>query len=552
MSDQYSPSSSSASSVASRLWFAVILAAVCLWVLSLPIFPTQDGPMHRYYVHVLDSLLQHQSTYDVYRVRHPIPPYATHYGSLLALFHIFPYDLAEKLFTCIVVCCLACGLRLSAREIGPAGRWASLLCAPLLLGWPLMMGFFNFTLALGLLLICTAFWQRLVRKGVRALLPFALVLILLTFTHPIPLLLLILLCGMDLVLAFVFKPGETALAPWARLHRFQFIALLLTVIAAAFPALAVDSSRTATTLNLFGFHPEFLRTSLLLSGISPYNSRSMLFSVNAYRLCLYLIYGGCMLVGARAFLHACRSRTWTFGNTLFVATATLTIALPFLPNLVNGSDYFSSRLVFVLWPAAILAASASTAPSPRTQRWLAPFAAACCVLTLLPAELLMRPIARQLLLAEHQVLPHGVPGAILMGDAQDDYVRFKKQLAFDPYKWGTILAFVHAGDVALDSPWIDQKITPIEAVPGGPELVSDIAYTRIRKMDSPDAPAVRGRSLPARREAQIVHDAAFVIFAGTPQELAEGLSGQLSPEEAAKYQCEQGTDWYILCTSKTR
>lgn len=529
-----------------KLLFTAILACFVVWIFALPLFPTQDGPMHRYYVHVLHSLLEHKSTYSVYEIRHPLPPYLTHYGILLALFHVLPYDLAEEIFACLVILCFAYGLRLSAKEIGANGEWAALLVSPLLFSWPLMMGFFNFVLGLGLLLFCTAYWQRMKYRGVRAFIPFLLLLIVLTFTHPIPLLLLILLSGIDLCFA-LFLPREGAIFSRLRAERVRLVALALTVAAAAFPALAIDSTKTARTMSLFFFHPEFLRTALLLTGISPYNSRSPHVSINLYRIALYAIYFGGMWIGGRACIAALRARRPNYGITIFLATALLTVVLPFLPNVVNGSDYFATRLIFILWPGALLAASAANVPTPRSQRrWLAA-GAVCCVLALLPAQLFIRPIARQLHTAELQPLPHGVPGALLFNLDQDGYVRFHDQLAFDPFKWGGILAFVHANDIALDSPWIDQKITPIEAVPGGPELVADISYSGILKPPAPDAPAVPGRSFPAWGEARMVRDSAFMVFSAPPDALAQGLTRQLTPAEAAKYHCGAPQGWYLVC-----
>ncbi len=530
-----------------RLLFGAILLVFAVWILSLPIFPTQDGPMHRYYVHVLGSLLAHEPTYSVYHIRHPLPPYLTHYGSLLVLYHLFPYDWAEKVFTCLVLLCVAGGLWLSAKEIGPSGRWASLFCPPLLLAWPLMMGFFNFTLGIGLLLVCTAFWQRMARDGGRALLAFTLVLVVLTFTHPIPLLLLIVLCGFDLALSLLLRPADLPAASWARQRRLQFIGFFFTLLAAGFPALAVDSSRTSRTLELLGFHLPFIRTTLLLNGVSPYNTRSHDLWINLYRLCLYAIFAGAMWVGGRACVRAVRARQAGFGTTLFLATILLTLALPVLPSRVNGSDFFVTRLVFLLWPAALLAASAAPAPGKRQQRWLLAAAAVCSVLTLIPAQIFIRPAARAVRAGEAQPLPSGVPGSILFDDTQDDYVRFTKQLAFDPYKWAEILPFVHQNSVALDTPWIDQKITPIQATPGGPELVDDISLTR---GSSTIPPLVPGRSMPGYAEARIVRDSSFVIYSGTPAKLGQGLSGQLSVGELSKYTCAPPRDWYMLCTSR--
>lgn len=530
------------------LWLALVLAAVCLWLLSLPVFPSQDGPMHRYYVHVLDSLLQHRSTYAAYQVRHPFPPYASHYGALLVLFHVLPYDWAEKVFACVVVLALGWGLRRSAQEAGPAGRWWALLSAPVLLGWPLMMGFFNFVLGVGLLLLCTAFWQSMGRSGQKALPAFVATLLLLMVTHPIPLLLLIVLCGLDLGLSLL-RRAAAAPQGWWRRHRVQAAALLLTVLAALFPAMAVDRSQTSSTVQLIRFHPEFLRTSLLLAGVSPYNSRSLHPSINGYRLCLYALFAGAMWVGGKAALRAWRARQVNFATTVFAATVLLALALPFLPNLVNGSDYFSTRLVFLLWPAAIVAAGAAEAPGPRARGLFVAAAIACCALTLLAAQLFLRPAALQVHAAEGLSLPAGQRGALLLGADLDDYERFHAQLAFNPLKWAAILPFVRQDSVALDTPWLDLKIVPIAAAPGSPELGSDISLTRSGRTG---AALVPGHSLPGDREAQLVQASGFMILAATPPELAQGLHSQLSADEAAKYTCGAPQDWYLLCTSGGR
>ncbi len=39
------------------LILSAIAAAYCGWIISLPIFPTQDGPIHLYYTRVLHALL---------------------------------------------------------------------------------------------------------------------------------------------------------------------------------------------------------------------------------------------------------------------------------------------------------------------------------------------------------------------------------------------------------------------------------------------------------------------------------------------------------------
>jgi hypothetical protein len=45
-------------------------------------------------VHVLASLLSGGQSYNAYVIRHPFPPYATHYAVLLGLTRWVSFDLA--------------------------------------------------------------------------------------------------------------------------------------------------------------------------------------------------------------------------------------------------------------------------------------------------------------------------------------------------------------------------------------------------------------------------------------------------------------------------
>lgn len=532
------------------LCFVAILGALCAWVLSLPVFPTQDGPMHRYYVHVLDSLLRHSGTYDVYRIRHPFPPYATQYASLLGLYHLFSYDLAEKLYTCLVLICLAAGLRFAAEGVGPAGRWMSLLFAPVIFSWPLLMGFYNYTLGIGLFLLCMGFWQRLPRPDRWwHLVGFVLLLLLLAVTHPIPMLLLIAFCGFDLLLSAVLRPRPVLIRQWFGQRRLQPLALLLALLAVCYPLLAVDTSRTQHTLSLIRFNRQFFTTSLLLTGISPYNSRSLDLWIDGYRLCLYAIFAGALWVGGRSAWEALRHRRPSLGTTAFLGTVILAASVSILPNEVNGSWDFSTRLIFVLWLGALLSASAAPVPAPSTQRMLALAGVVACLFTLAPAQKFIRPAARTVFAAEQMPIPTGAPGSLLLGVDWKEELRFHDQLAFDPYKWAGVLPFVRENVVALDTPWLDQKISPLDVAPGGPELVADIADGR---MGFPDSPAVRGRCLPAWGEARIVRDSSFLVLTAPASELEQGLAKQLTPAEQAKYSCKRVQGRYLVCTSRVR
>jgi hypothetical protein len=281
----------------SGLIFAILLGVVCFWILSLPLFPSQDGPMHRYYVHALDSMLRHNGSYSDYQIRRPIPPYVTHYAALLLLSRMFSYDVAEKILVCLIVLCVGYGLRFSGRQIGPAGEWATVLCTPGLLAWPLMAGMFNFVLGVGLALFATGFWQRIPKYGMRSLAAFTAVLLVLTYTHPVPLLLLIAVCGLNLLLSLLLNPQARASPTlWLGQHRWQCTGFLFTLAAAAIPLLDMDRSQTHSTLSEFGLHSRVVAAHILLYGFSPYNTRSHSLWINAYRLCVYAVFAGCVWV----------------------------------------------------------------------------------------------------------------------------------------------------------------------------------------------------------------------------------------------------------------
>jgi len=121
-------------------------------------------------------------------------------------------DLAEKLFVCIIMIVTAVGVRFCCRRMGPSGSWASLFIFPLLFHWPLIMGFMNYSFALGLMLLCFGFWLRAETDSLWWWLAFALTVPLLTLSHPVPLLMLLLLCGYDFLTARIFGGGKQSIA----------------------------------------------------------------------------------------------------------------------------------------------------------------------------------------------------------------------------------------------------------------------------------------------------------------------------------------------------
>jgi len=187
--------------------FIALLLLYCGWVFSLPIFLTQDDPMHLYYVNVIHHLLSGKSIFnDFYSIRNPLPPYTIQYLCLLGLTQIFNPVIAEKCMICIILISTAFGFRFLATSIGKNGKLMSLWIFPLALGWPLFMGFHNFCLSLSFTLWALGVWFRAMntaRLFYRIVFVFTVAFV--TFTHPVPLVFLLAVISLDTCVRLVWS-----------------------------------------------------------------------------------------------------------------------------------------------------------------------------------------------------------------------------------------------------------------------------------------------------------------------------------------------------------
>ncbi len=491
--------------------------------------------MHKYYVHAIASILSGSHSYSAYAIRHPFPPYATHYVILLGLTRFLSFDVAEKILICVVFICTAYGFRYCARALGPTGDLLSLCMVPLVLHWSLVMGFLNYSLAIGLFFLAAGFWCRASGQP-RLWLFFVLTTFLLALTHPVPLLLLIVFCSLDLFIRLFhhFAPKD---------YRWQFFALAVTCLSFLYPLASVDRSRSASNLLGFGLHKDALISSIALFGISPFDTRSKNLFINAYRLGLYALLLGCLVLAAEGFLHRWRTHQLRPGDSMLIMTVAILFAIPILPASMNGSDYFSQRLMIFPWLGAIAAASATTR---RLAHVVTPFAIFLAVTTLLPAELFFRPVAHQLSALEHQPLPQHAEALAILDPAMLKAVRVQHQLGFNPYLWSGALPLLHADDVMLNSPFMDQKITPLMPAAGGDLLID--------QMGSPDQAEhiINGNvdlpTLPAPMRSKLLSNTRVIVFVATPAALQQGLTPLIGAESAANYACTSHA-WYLVCSA---
>ncbi len=501
--------------------------------------------MHRYYTHALGQVFAHVPRYAVYAVRHPFPPYATQYITLLALSHLFPFDLAEKIFTCAEILCFAYGFRLCATALGPAGAWVSLLIAPLLLPWYLFMGFLNYSVGLGLALFALGFFLRLDRSR-GAMGGFAAAAFVLSFSHPVPLMLLGVFLAGELLRRRLFQPRPGM--GFLRGNRRQLVGFAWALAVSLLPSLAFDRSQNASTLHDLGFHLPFLRTILLLTGLSPYNTRSHDFWVNGYRLAVYLLLALGLFWGVQALRKGLRSRRFSSGDMFLLYAVALALLLPFLPDRISGGGYFAMRMVILVWVFSLLAAS-GRALDVSLPRICFALGAAFTVFTLLPAERTLRPIAESVHRVEAQTLPARTDALLLNGPMLNPVLRFSYDIAFNPFMWANMLPIIHQDDLALDAPWLQLSTFPLHATPGSPVVRDPSAIIELIAKDPPPRLAAL---LPREPIRDLVRQSNIITYAGTPDELEKGLTDYLDPGEAAAFSCRRAEVWSLLCVRKSR
>jgi hypothetical protein len=135
---------------------------MALAIIIIPKFyVTGDGPSHTYNAKVLiDYLLGNQRQFykPFYEINRHLDPNWTSQIVLGVFTKIFPYWLADKAFQVLYVCVFAFGFRYLLRTIAKSATNLSLLFYPFCFTIPFQMGFYNYSLALGILFVAFAYF----------------------------------------------------------------------------------------------------------------------------------------------------------------------------------------------------------------------------------------------------------------------------------------------------------------------------------------------------------------------------------------------------------
>lgn len=529
----------------------LIVAAYVIWLLSLPAWPSQDGPVHLYYTHVLGALLSHRPTAyaHFYTIKHLLPPYALYYYALLALSKFVPLLLADRLIVCAYVVSFVFGFRYLSRALGPSADTTTLLATLLLLNWPLGMGFVNFCLSLSFVFWALGLWLRFAgRAALPQRIAFVLLAILAMFTHPVPLLALLGLAALALVLRTLRHRQTTRTLP--PFFTYDLITLVVAALTLGYVKLFTSSHPLAQTAIAV---PSGSFASQVAHNVLQYASEKGLaflsgpgLELRLYRVILLVVF---ILPLALALRQLFRNRVrhlWTAADTTLALSIFALIVLPFLPHDLNASHFFADRLLLLVWLLPIFAATGYTFSSPRSRAGILLFVLVAQVLILATANTTLRPIARSIAHLDNSPAQiASAPGQLGLVLEDPRLADFPPGLTFNPFLWAAANVLRHDNAVLANTPWLDLAIIPLGAQPALPANSLPPAALEF--------PAILREDLdanPAQRD-QVLASVQFLVVDQVFRQPATGLD-PLLPPNAADWSChDAATHWLYLCNKST-
>lgn len=520
--------------------FSVLVAVNCLWVLSLPLFPSQDGPVHLYYSSVIQQLLSGSQLFgEFFSIRHPLPPYSFQYLLLYELQKVVDPLWADKLIICFFILVFCFGFRYLVRAINRRCPSISFLGIPLSLNWMLGMGFMNYSLSLAFSLVAIAIWLRASQANatVRYVL-FFLTLVLILFTHPVPLF---------IVIAFI--GSHTALGLWRRhiakrsglelssLHGSskQVITALLSCGLLIYVFAFVSGKKTAENL-----HHQLIQRGMLRDffHLRPLMMIWGSWGALMYRTMLFVLLAGALYIGLRGLLF--RLKRWEIDapDLMVVGAACLLALFPFIPRSINGSDFFADRLVIYIWLFAIAGASAYITPGLRSEKSLIVVVVCTVLLTVWSDDRQVRSAAQKLMQMERVDQPTaGSRGIFIYAPIEPG----SERLTFGAYQWAAARYFRRTETVLLNAPWLDLPILPL--APTNKLFTNLFAASLINRPDF-----FSGELLRSQKARDLVGGASdFILFVGYSDRDPKVVDNLLKQRWQSSWNCIR-TGWYSVCT----
>ena len=489
----------------------LLLSAYVGWLLSMPAWPSQDGPVHLYYTRVLGALFSSEpSPFRTYFfIKHLLPPYALYYYTLLAFSHFMPLLTADRVVVCGYVISFVLGFRYAARALGANFGVTSLLASALTLNWALGMGFANFCLSLSFALWAIGLWLRTgsgAEWGRRT--GFLALLVVITLTHPVPLLLVLSFCGLDLLCRFfATRKSWRVREPRELRNGFAtlFVGSLCMIYVKAFTVAHPLKQRTQVPGTVSQHIVRRIKDLLIVKNVEVLYGRW--WQIEVYRVCLGLILVVGVIFAVQQWRRNRAGGVWRPSDSMTVYAACLFVVIPLLPSDMSGAYYFFERLNIMLWISVLLAASGwspgvtavsgnrlalSAAARQITLASLGAgvFAVLFTAILLHAAERTLRPFAmRDYALAHTQLPLQGRLAMVLNGDQERKYLWAGPP--WDPYYWDTVALLRRNDAIMVNAPWLDSPIIPLaetSVVPGSvlpPQLANSPLILVHRLQDTP-------------------------------------------------------------------
>ena len=529
----------------------LIVVAYVAWLLSMPAWPSQDGPVHLYYTRVLGALMSHSNSAYVryFAIKHVLPPYALYYYGLLALSTIFRPLLADRLIVCVYVISFVFGFRYLARALGPSADTATLLATALILNWPLGMGFVNFCLSLSFAFWAIGLWMRFADRvhgaegiDLRRRVEFVLLAIVIMLTHPVPLSLVVIVC---LVLLTIDRFRKERPAAFGRdvvtLAVASLTLVYVKLFATSHPLEQIEPTQGSFLVELANRVLRYARED----GVVLVFGHSL--TVYVYRVGIGVLLILPIVLGIRQRLRNRAARLWTKADTMLVLGLLLLVLLPLIPPQINGLFYFADRMPLLVWITLLSAASGVVALAAQRQSVRA-LVIAFAILTnaalLFASETILRPIARSIAAVESTPVTLSGQLGFIMEDPRPP-ASVVNGPSWNPYYWASIHVLRHNDAILANAPWMNETILPVGATEALPE-----------------------RSIPALRTPQPTH--VYGALASSPQDLratlntvgffvvtqagrqGDGSAGQAlvatDPAARTEWTCQVPMPgWYSLC-----
>lgn len=542
-----------------ELLATVFLVLVYLvWIVSLPAWPSQDGPVHLYYVHVMRELLSHHATLysRYYTIKHVLPPYALYYYALLALSKVCSLLLADRLILCAYVILFVFGFRFIARRLGPSADLCTLLVVILALNWSVGMGFLNYGLSLALVFWAIGLWLRFTERSFAARLVFLLLVAAITLTHPVPLLVLLVFCAVDLLqrVAVQRKRGE-------EFQRIRFRNDLAVLAVAALALLYVRHFATAHPMSQAGALGRSYMSEVRRHTAETMRMHHLALIFGRSAPILLYLYGLLALVAiayALALVQRLRNRSahrWSPSDAWLLYAVVLAVLIPFFPSDLNDAFYFTERLSILIWLAPLLAASGWTPSAPKgrdrhgrtpdaavlVRLALVAFAVAVNLCLLWQADRILRPIAARMAATQDAPVSNSGQLGLILEDSRSP-ASVDKEPSWNPFYWAGANVFRRDEAIVDNSPWLDAAIIPLGARPAlavAAGSTGNDASPHLLSITLQRSPELRARALAA---------VDFVLVTQPGLSAPSALDPLLrAPSGNRQWGCRLAATWYQIC-----